>query len=59
MQVKQRQIELGFSGSYPFIHPKMQSTYFVPGTEPGAGEYSGASKIVSLSAYLQEGGSRW
>ena len=56
MRIRQSPIQLGFSDSYPFIHPKIQSVHFVPGTGPGAREYSGASKIVNLSAYLLEGG---
>lgn len=50
--VRQSQLQLGFSDPYPFIIQKYREQHLVPGPEPGAGEYSSASKIASLSAYL-------
>lgn len=52
MLVRQSQLQLGFSDPYPFIIQKYREQHLVPGPEPGAGEYSSASKIASLSAYL-------
>lgn len=33
VRVRQNRIQPGFSDPYPFIHPKIQSTCFVPGIE--------------------------